>query len=96
MERQLIELIGILAGCCTTAAFAPQAIRTWRTRSVADISLGMYGLFCTGVCLWIIYGVFLESLSVILANSVTLLLAMAVLVMKIQFSRTPDPGEKRD
>ncbi|MDD3313818.1 SemiSWEET transporter [Pseudodesulfovibrio sp.] len=87
MERELVEALGIVAGCCTTAAFAPQVVRTWRTRSVADISLGMYGLFCLGVALWLVYGLLADSLSVILANGATLVLALAVLVMKLRFGR---------
>jgi len=87
MERELVEAIGIVAGCCTTVAFAPQVIRTWRTRSVADISLGMYGLLCCGVALWLVYGLLADSLSVILANGATLVLALTVLVMKLRFGR---------
>jgi len=87
MERELVEALGIVAGCCTTAAFAPQVVRTWRTRSVADISLGMYGLFCLGVALWLVYGFLADALSVILANGATLVLALAVLVMKLRFGR---------
>ncbi|MEF2231388.1 MAG: SemiSWEET transporter [Pseudodesulfovibrio sp.] len=87
MERELIEAIGIVAGFCTTLAFAPQVFRTWKTRSVGDISLGMYGLLCFGVALWLVYGLLADSLAVTLANAVTLVLALAVLVMKIRFGR---------
>lgn len=82
-----MEIIGIAAGCCTTGAFLPQVLRTWKTRSVEDISLRMYMLLCVGVILWLIYGVLVDSLSVVLANSVTLILAGAVLVMKVLYGR---------
>ena len=85
MTRETMEIIGIIAGCCTTASFVPQVVRTWRTRSVDDISLKMYALLCVGVILWLVYGVLVNSLSVILANAVTLMLAAAVLLMKIRF-----------
>ncbi|CCH50356.1 SemiSWEET family sugar transporter [Pseudodesulfovibrio piezophilus] len=87
MTRETMELIGIVAGFCTTASFLPQVIRTWKSRSVDDISLKMYMLFCVGVLLWLLYGFLIGSLSVILANSVTLFLAGAVLVMKVRFDR---------
>ena len=85
MTRETMEIIGIIAGCCTTACFVPQVVRTWRTRSVDDISRKMYALLCVGVILWLVYGVLVNSLSVILANAVTLMLAAAVLLMKIRF-----------
>ena len=95
MERELIEAIGIVAGLCTTLSFAPQVFRTWKTRSVGDISLGMYGLLCFGVALWLVYGLLADSLSVVLANAATLVLALAVLVMKLRFGRSAParPGD---
>ena len=87
MEREYMEIIGVVAGCCTTAAFAPQVVRTWKTKSVEDISLGMYCLFCIGVILWTVYGLLIGSLSVILANVVTLVLAGVVLVMKLRYGK---------
>lgn len=82
-----MEIVGIVAGICTTASFVPQVIHTWRTRSVADISLRMYLLLCLGVTLWLVYGVLVGSLAVVLANAVTLVLAASVLGMKLVFGR---------
>lgn len=87
MTRETMEVIGIMAGFCTTASFVPQVIRTWRTRSVDDISLRMYLLLCLGVALWLAYGLLVNSLSVVLANAVTLVLALSVLVMKLRYGR---------
>ncbi|KAF0814349.1 Sugar transporter SemiSWEET [Andreprevotia sp. IGB-42] len=83
----LIDLLGLAAGVCTTAAFVPQVLMVWRTRSARDISLGMYGLFVTGVALWLVYGVLAGAMPVMVANGVTLLLASAVLLMKLRFDR---------
>lgn len=79
-----MDLLGFFAGAFTTAAFVPQALQVWRSRSTRDISLGMYVVFVIGVGLWLAYGVALGSLPVILANSVTLLLAAFVLIMKLK------------
>lgn len=81
------DYIGYLAGFCTTMAFLPQVIRVWQTRSVADISLGMYVIFVTGVALWLAYGIYLQSWPLILPNVVTLLLAGSVLAFKIILSK---------
>lgn len=80
----LAELIGSLAGLLTTLAFLPQVIKTWRTGSTKDISLWMFVLFCSGVALWLVYGLMIAAMPVILANAVTLALAGSILVFKIR------------
>lgn len=77
--------IGIAAAILTTAAFAPQAIQAWRTRSTRDVSLTMFLLMVSGILLWLVYGILIGDLPLILANAVTLLLAGAILVAKIRF-----------
>jgi len=79
------NIVGFIAAIFTTFAFVPQVIKVWRTRSTVDISLGMYSLFTLGVALWLAYGILLDAWPIILANIVTLLLAGAVLVMKVKF-----------
>ena len=80
------EIIGGVAATLTTSAFIPQVWQVWRTRHTDDISLGMYTLFTAGVGLWLVYGILLESWPIIIANSITLLLAGAVLVMKLKLA----------
>jgi MtN3 and saliva related transmembrane protein len=63
----------------------PQLIRVWRLRSAREISLIMFLVFSLGVFLWLIYGVFIHSMPVILANAVTLALSLAILALKIRF-----------
>lgn len=79
------DLIGSIAATLTTTAFIPQAWQVWRTRHTADISLGMYTLFTTGVALWLGYGILLTAWPIIIANCITLILAGAVLAMKLKF-----------
>lgn len=81
----MTEWIGILAGFCTTLAFLPQVIKTYRSRSARDLSLSMFSIFCTGIILWLIYGILIDDLPIILANSVTLLLAGILLFFKLSF-----------
>lgn len=81
-----ITLVGMLAGILTTIAFLPQVIKTWRSRSAEDISAGMLLLFSTGLVLWLVYGIAIRSLPIMLANSVTLMLTFAILLMKWRFS----------
>jgi MtN3 and saliva related transmembrane protein len=80
----LAETIGAVAGLLTTIAFLPQVVRTWRTRSTEDISALMFVLFCSGVALWLVYGLMIAALPVVLANAVTLVLAGSILVLKLR------------
>jgi MtN3 and saliva related transmembrane protein len=80
-----VDWIGSAAATLTTTAFIPQALKVWHTRHTADISLGMYAMFTLGVALWLAYGILLQAWPIIAANSITLLLAGTVLVMKIRF-----------
>jgi MtN3 and saliva related transmembrane protein len=77
------ELIGYLAAILTTASFVPQALKSWRSRNLAGVSLLMYSMFTVGVALWLAYGIFLGSWPIILANAVTFVLAAVVLTLKL-------------
>ena len=85
MDLMLSDAIGSIAATLTTVSFVPQVWKVWQTRHTADISLAMYSFFTTGVALWLAYGFLLASWPIIIANSITLLLAGTVLVMKLRF-----------
>ncbi len=78
-------LLGYFAGLLTTCAFIPQVIKTWKTKSASDLSLAMFLVFSLGVLCWFVYGLLLGEAPMIVWNLVTLLLAMALLVMKLKF-----------
>lgn len=82
---QLTDIFGYLAATLTTASFIPQALHTFRTKDVRGISLGMYSAFTTGVALWLVYGILLGELPIVIANAITLSLALAILVMKLRY-----------
>jgi MtN3 and saliva related transmembrane protein len=81
----LTTVIGFVAGGLTTIAFIPQLVKTWKSRSAEDVSLGMLVIFCTGVALWLVYGLLIGAWPVILANIVTLVLALAILLLKVRY-----------
>ena len=81
------ELIGYLAAVLTTLSFVPQVWHTWRTRDVSGISLGMYATFTPGIALWLAYGVLLGAWPLVLANAVTLTLALVILGLKLRHGR---------
>ena len=85
MYALIIKYIGFFAAFCTTIAFLPQAIKVYKTKSTKDISLIMFIIFTIGVFSWLIYGLIIDDLPVILANVVTLILSLFILLYKIRF-----------
>ncbi|NEP89281.1 MAG: hypothetical protein F6K18_21950 [Okeania sp. SIO2C2] len=81
----LVTVLGLLAGSLTTISFLPQVIKTWRTRSTKDISLEMFAIFCSGVLIWIIYGILVKDTPVIFTNVATLTLASPILWFKLKY-----------
>ena len=82
-----IDIVGSLAAVLTTVSFFPQAWHTFKTRDVSGVSLGMYSVFTVGVALWLVYGLLLRAWPIVVANVITLGLAMAILGMKVVFGR---------
>ncbi|MBU3957495.1 MAG: SemiSWEET transporter [Nanoarchaeota archaeon] len=81
----LIIVLGLIAGALTTAAFLPQVIKTWKSKQTGDISLMMFLAFTSGVFLWLLYGIYINSLPVIAANLVTFILSLIILIFKIKY-----------
>lgn len=76
--------IGLIAAICTTSSFLPQVIKTLRSRKTKDISFLMYAILAMGLFLWLVYGILLRDLPLILANGISLGLALCVLFLKIR------------
>ncbi len=79
----ITELSGSVAAFCTTAAFLPQAVQSFKTRDMSGISLPMYSIFTFGVAMWLVYGLLKQDWPIIIANAVTFALAFTILVLKI-------------
>ena len=75
-----IEIIGILAALLTTIAFVPQVFKVVKTNFTDGLSLPTFSMFTLGVLLWLIYGFSKNSISMILGNGITLILAIIILL----------------
>ena len=81
----MVSWLAIAAGILTTASFIPQVSRAWRTKSTGDLSLGMLVSFNAGVLCWFFYGWLTGQLVIVLANLVTLVLALSLLFLKLRW-----------
>lgn len=76
-----VDIVGMMAGLCTTFSFLPQVINIWRSGNTQGISKPMYIIFFIGVVLWLAYGFFLGAMPIIIFNLITLLLVGSVLAL---------------
>ncbi len=79
------EIIGLVAALMTTSAFVPQVYKTWKSKSAHSLSLTMYIVLFIGIILWLIYGIHINSLAIIIANSITSVLALLLIIFKLRF-----------
>ena len=81
----LITVVGLAAGLLTTLSLVPQVTKIWKTRSAKDVSRKMFIAFCLGVALWLVYGVAKGDVPMMIWNSISLVLALCILGMKLRF-----------
>ena len=80
-----IEYIGFIGGFCTTIAFLPQIIKMLQSKSTKDVSLSMYIIYCFGLIMWVIYGYLVNSYPIIIFNSITVVLSLITIIMKLRY-----------
>lgn len=78
------DTVGYLAATLTTASFVPQVWHSLKSRNFAGLSLRMYATFCTGVALWLAYGLMLRQWPIVIANALTLSLSGAILLLGLR------------
>ena len=82
-----IEYVGLFGAFLSAITFIPQVLLAYKSKSVGDLSLGMLLIVFTSVIVWLVYGIYLNLLPVIIANSVILLLSLVLLYFKYTFKR---------
>ena len=80
-----VDIIGFLAAVGTTSAFLPQVIKAWKTKHTKDLSLYTTILFLIGIVLWFVYGLLIVSYPIIVANAISLVLVLSLLILKIKY-----------
>ena len=83
----LLDGVGYTAAVLMTISFLPQVIKIWRSKKADDISIPSFLAFFSGVLCWLIFGILSKSPPMIVANSITLMLAAAVLVLAWKYRK---------
>lgn len=81
------EVLGLVAGACTTAAVVPQLWKTWKTKEVDDVSPGMFLVLITGLALWVVYGFIKSDLPIIATNGTAFVLNSLMLVFYFKYRK---------
>ena len=77
------ELIGYTAAILTTIAFLPQLLKIYSTKSADDVSSITLLMFIAGLTFWIVYGWQTNAMPVVIANIVTFILNLGILILKL-------------
>lgn len=80
-----VEIVGFIAGILVASALLPQVIKSWKTKSTQDISLGWSVMSLAGQLTWVIYGFLIDSYPLIIMSSITLVMALSVLYLKLKY-----------
>ena len=78
------EILGLVAAAITTFAWVPQVYKMYKERNASGVSLTMALLFFVGITLWFIYGYLIESISIMVANGITLILQCMIIIYKLK------------
>jgi len=80
-----VEIIGFTAGIFTTLALVPQAIKSWKSKHTKDVSLMWITILTVGIFLWLVYGLLINSMPLVIANAVSFIFALTILILKLRF-----------
>lgn len=79
------EIVGFIAGILVASSLLPQVVKSWKTKSTNDISLGWSITSLAGQFTWIVYGILITSYSLIIMSSITFVMALSVLYLKLKY-----------
>jgi len=88
MTGTLVVVLGTVASFLSMISLMPQVVRTWRTRSAGDISLGWLAIALVSMVLWAMYGLMVEAMAIVWANALTFVQASFILAIKLRTLRT--------
>jgi MtN3 and saliva related transmembrane protein len=83
----IVTIVGLVAATFTTVSLFPQMLKSWRSRLKAspDNMIATYSaLFCVGIFLWLVYGLYKMDLPMIVANTLSFLQGLAILVIQVR------------
>lgn len=87
MNNVLINIIGYSAAVVGTSLMLPQVYKSYKTKSVSDLSWLMLVLYFLNCVLWLTYGILINALHVILTNAIALIISVVQILLKKRYSK---------
>lgn len=88
----LIQILGLVAGACTSLAALPQLIKTWKTKEVGELSTKMFLLYVVGMSMWLTYGIIKSDVPIIITNAIALIFQGLMLFLKLKYKHKTAPA----
>ncbi len=80
-----VELIGFMAGTFGAISLLPQVLKSWKTKSTKDIAISWTLISLCGQVLWMTYGYYIQSVSLVVMSSITLAMVVSLVILKLKF-----------
>ncbi len=81
----MVELIGFIAGSLVAISVFPQVLKSWKTKSTKDISISWSIINLAGQLLWVYYGILIVSYSLVIMSSITLVMNVSMIILKLRY-----------
>lgn len=81
------QIIGFSAGLLIALSTIPQVIKSYKTKSVNDISFLMLGIISLGTALWVVYGILITSYPLIIMDSFGFFVNLILIRIKIKYQK---------
>jgi MtN3 and saliva related transmembrane protein len=90
---EFIDVLGLVAGACTSSSLIPQLVTTLKKKTAEDVSIMMFVIMLTGNALWTYFGFVKSELPIILTNLLALALNAVLIILKIKYKSSGEPGK---
>jgi MtN3 and saliva related transmembrane protein len=83
----IVTAVGLVAATFTTVSLFPQLQKSWKTRhkpSKDSTIVRFSTLFCFGIFMWLIYGIWKLDIPMIVANALSFLQGLLILIIQVR------------
>lgn len=79
-----VEIIGLIAGSCTTFCTVPQLMKTLKEHDTRSISLLYFSILLIGLILWFVYGFAIHNDVIIISNMISFGICFIIFAYKMK------------
>lgn len=82
-----IDIIGYAAGILTLINMFPQVVKSYKTKSVEDVSFWMVLTYALSMIFWVTYAYFINSWPIMITNSIAFFMSAIQLVLMAKYKK---------